>query len=160
MLDPLNHLIELSKCAAHTSLITLAQLTHAKQISSTLPNTKQELLLLLASFNLINAALKRKEFISPGPKAIIYYGMLKPRVSKLLEYLLEQGNQFTGVEFYIDTNKNCAYIEVDSLQFSFHNIKMTPALNTFVNSSNNLPKAWKRITLQRIAGELFEFSLK
>jgi hypothetical protein len=106
--------------------------------------------------NLINAALKRKEY-KVKENAIIYYGMLKPKVSRLLNYMLEIDNLNYNCDFYIDKNEHCAYVEIEGLQFSFHNINITENLQSFIDSTKNQPRPWKEVRLQKIAGELFDY---
>lgn len=140
------------------SHITVEQIKKAKKYIINLPNTSEELMHILVSLNLINAALKRKEFKSKEKDALIHYGLLKPKVSRLLDYICTE-TKFNDFEcqFYIDSKEQCAYIELLDLQFSFHNISITENLNEFILSEFNKPKVWRGIRLQKIAGELFDY---
>ena len=162
MLD-LNEIIELSKDDNHISEITTDKLIQVKVILLTTPNNNKELFNVLIAMNLINAALKRKEYKSSksDKDAIVYYGMLKPRVSRLFHNIIDNRHKF-DIDFYIDntTKDKCAYIEIEGLQFSFHNITIDETLKAFINSPLNNPKPWKGIRLQKIAGELFDYSTK
>lgn len=152
----LSHLIELSYDDTFKTLITLDQVIKAKEQINIIPQNNEELFQVVLSLNLINAALKMKEYKSKEKNAIIHYGMLKPKVSKLLNYMLEIDTLEFNCDFYIDAANHCAYIEIAKLQFSFHNITITNKIQTFIDSKKNQPKEWKGIRLQKIAGELFD----
>lgn len=62
------------------------------------------------------------------------------------------------MRFYIDFQENCAFIEIKTLQFSFHNITVDEKLKNFINSPKNKVQKWKGLRLQKIAGELFEYA--
>ncbi|MEC4116024.1 hypothetical protein VSP20_03480 [Myroides phaeus] len=155
----LNEIIELSKDDNHTSEITIEKLVQAKEILLTTPNNNKDLFNVLVSMNLINAALKRKEFKTKEKDALIHYGLLKPRVSRLFHQLIDKRQKFE-IDFYINQQEQCAYIEVEGLQFSFHNITIDESLKAFINSPLNKPKPWKGVRLQKIAGELFDYITK
>lgn len=143
----------------YISEITIDKLMKAKDIINLMPKNNKELLIVLASMNLINAALKRKEFKSKEKDALIHYGLLKPRVSRLFHNLIDNRQKFE-IDFYIDEHEKCAYIEIEGLQFSFHNIAIDESLREFINSPLNNPKPWKGVRLQKIAGELFDYITK
>ena len=155
----LERIIQLSSIENHISEITLDKVIQAKEIIGTEPTNNEELWNVLIAMNLINAALKRKEFKSKEEDAIIHYGLLKPRVSRLFHNLINNRQKF-NIDFYINQQEKCAYIEIERLQFSFHNIKIDESLKDFINSPLNNPKPWKGIRLQKIAGELFDYSTK
>lgn len=155
----LSAIIELSSIDDHISEITTDKLIEAKAILLTTPNNNKELFNVLIAMNLINAALKRKEFKSREKDALIHYGLLKPRVSRILHHLINKRQKFE-IDFYINQQEQCAYIEVEGLQFSFHNITIDESLKAFINSPLNKPKPWKGLRLQKIAGELFDYMTK
>ena len=154
MPSSLAELIEMSLIEEFRTTIKINQIIHSKEIISNNPTSTHQLFQILCAMNLINAALKKREF-----KKEVYYGMLKPKVSKLLKFILENNIIKFDIEFYIDQLDHCAYIEVYGLQFSFHNITIDEKLKEFINSSQNKPKIWKGIRLQNIAGELFDYSI-
>lgn len=155
MFSDLSKIIELTKLEEFKTTITYEQIIQAKDIINSSPKSTEDLLLILCSMNLINSAIKRKEY-----KEVIHYGILKPKVSKLLIYLLENNDPNLDVQFYINESQKCAYIENNGLQFSFHNITIYEKLKHFISSSLNKPADWKGIPLQKIAGELFEYAIK
>lgn len=155
MFNELLEIIELTKLDEFKTTITYEQIIQAKDIIKKTPKSSQHLFLILCSMNLINAAIKTKEF-----KDDIHYGMLKPKVSKLLISLLDIKKTQLDVEFYIDELKQCAYIEIYDLQFGFHNITIYEELKDFINSPLNKTKTWKAVPLQKIAGELFDYAIK
>jgi hypothetical protein len=157
MKNDLSVILELSYNDNFKSEITIDQILLAKKYINTLPKNTNELLMVILSMNLINAALKRNEYKSKEKDAIIYYGMLKPKVSRLLNYMLEIDYLKFDCQFYINTREHCAYIEVEGLQSSFHNISITENLQAFIDSEKNEPKPWKGVRLQKIAGELFDY---
>ncbi len=154
----LKKIIQLSSSDDHKSEITSDKLIQAKTILLTTPSNNKELIKVLVAMNLINAALKLKEFKSKkGDKdALIYYGFLKPRVSSLFHNLIVNRQNF-DIDFYINQQEKCAYIEIQGLQFSYHNITIDETLKLFINSPLNNPKPWKEVRLQKIAGELFDY---
>ncbi len=151
-------ILELASDDTHKSEITIEQIVKAKEYIRTIPKKSGEMLLILVSMNLINAALKMKEYKSKEKEALIHYGMLKPKVSRLLNYILEKDHLKLNDDFYINATEKCAFIEVSGLQFSFHNITITNNLQAFIDSDNNKPKPWKGVRLQKIAAELFEYT--
>lgn len=150
----LKQIIELLSNDQHITSITYDKVIEAKAVLLTTPNTNKELFKILVAMNLINAALKLDEY--KGENTLIYYGMLKPRVSRLVHQILDNKQKF-DIDFYID-NVNCLYIEIEGLQFSFHNIIIDKPLKEFINSTLNKPKPWKGVQLQKVAGELFDYT--
>lgn len=155
-MSELNQIIQLSYDDTHITEITIDKIVDAKVILLSTPKNNRELLKVLVAMNLINAALKRKEFRTKEKNALVYYGMLKPRVSGLFHNILENREEF-DIDFYIKPKDSCAYIEISGLQFSFHNITIDETLKVFVDSNLNNPKEWKGVRLQKIAAELFDY---
>jgi len=153
MTESLKNIIELSKQDHFKTNITYDIISQAKNDIKLSPKTTDELFQIICSMNLINAAIKIKEF-----KKIVYYGMIKPQISKLLIYLIESDNLKLETQFYIDSENRCLYIEVYDLQFSFHDIKIDEQLKKFIDSSANKVQAWRGIKLQKVAVELFIYA--
>lgn len=151
-------ILELASDNTYKSEITIEQIHKAMEYIRIVPKNPREMLLTLVSMNLINAALKMKEYKSKEKDAIIYYGMLKPKVSSLVNYILENDSLKLNDDFYINATDKCAFIEVNGLQFSFHNITITKNSQAFIDSDKNKPKPWKGVRLQKIAAELFEYT--
>ena len=153
-----NELAELLKLATQYefgTIITFENVTQAKDLINKEPESTDQLFLVVCAMNLINAGIKTKEF-----KEHIHYGMLKPRVSKLLLAILKDTERQFDIQFYINESQQCAYIEIYGLQFGFHNITIYEELKVFINSSENRPVEWKGIRLQKIANELFNYAVK
>lgn len=89
--------------------------------------TDYDLLYVVGAINLLNAAVKRREF-----KKVIFYGRFKVQVSRILNYLTTVNRGRFNAEFYINPEESCAYVEVGGLQFSFHNISITDRLRAFI----------------------------
>jgi hypothetical protein len=114
-----------------------------------------EYFIILSSINLLNAAIKRPEY-----NKVLEYATIKGKVTRLLYHLSNLKAEKIDLDFYVNKAEHCAYIEIFSLQFSFHNIAFNETLEEFVNSNRNKVKPWTEIRLQRIAGELFRLALK
>ncbi|WP_059125446.1 hypothetical protein [Chryseobacterium sp. JAH] len=155
----LKEIIKLSLDDDHITNITLENVKSAKVIIFETPQNNEDLVESVVAMNLINAALKRKEFISNEKDSLITYKMLKARMSRLFHNIIDNKQKF-NIDFYISKDDNCAFIEIDDLQFSFHNIIIDKPLKVFINSPLNNPKPWKGLRLQKIAGELFDYFSK
>ena len=153
MANALIDIIELSKIEDFKTNILTNQVLNAKKLINDNPKTTAHLFLILCAMNLLNAALKDKQFNQE-----VYYGMLKPKVSKLLNFILDENKLKFDIKFYINQQEHCAYIEVNTLQFSFHNIMIDKKLQNFINSPQNKVRKWKGVRLQKIAGELFDYA--
>lgn len=155
MCNELSEILKLAALDEFTTVITSENVIQAKDHLNRKPETTEDLFLIVCSMNLINAAIKTKKF-----KELINYGMLKPKVSKLLLGILEDKDNHFEVEFYINPSQQCAYIEICGLQFGFHNITIYEKLKDFINSVENKPVEWKGVRLQKIANELFDYAVK
>ena len=109
---------------------------------------------MLCSLNLLNSAIKSKEF-----KAVIHYGGIKNNVSRIVKLLInDTSNMIDGLWINNDEN-NCIYMESFGFQFSFHSIAINDnTILEFIESDKNISKEWKGIRLQLIAPELFQFA--
>ncbi|THD69262.1 hypothetical protein E7Z59_02720 [Robertkochia marina] len=116
--------------------------------------SKEEAFYFLCCINLLNAAIKRKVF-----KKEIYYGGIKKPLSLFLLQLIESEGQYVD-DFYLNPEEGpCLYIELNGLQFTFHNVNSKePVVKEFMESEGNQIKDWKGIRLQWVAGELFEIA--
>ena len=152
----LEEILKLADEDDYISNITIDKVIHSKKLLLLTPKSNNELMQVLVAMNLINAALKRKEFKSKDKDALIHYGMLKPKISRLFHHILDNPKLF-DISFYINAEEKCAYIEIESLQFSFHNIILDEQLKKFIKSKSNNPEPWKGIRLQKIAVELFDY---
>jgi hypothetical protein len=126
----------------------------AQEIMKINAYSKVEFFKILASLNLLNAAIKRPEF-----KKQVSYIEIKGNVSRVLNYLISLKINKYDIDFSINPIEKCAYIEIFNLQFSFHNIYINEKINTFIASERNNIKPWKEIRLQKIAGEIFNLAL-
>ena len=155
MRKELSEIVKLAALDEFNTVITFENVAQAKDHIKRKPESTEELFLIVCAMNLINAGIKTKEF-----KEHIHYGMLKPRVSKLLLDILESTDRQFEIQFYINASQQCAYLEIYGLQFGFHNITIYEKLKDFINSPENKPVEWKQIRLQKIASELFNYALK
>ncbi len=147
-------LIRLSADADFISEITTADVEAAAGYAKMKPRSRSEYFLLLASLNLLNAAVKRSEY-----KHFLHYGLIKGNVSRLVQYLAKHPLSRSSVKMHIDMQKHVAYLLIMGWQFSFHNIKISESVRKYAESADNSPQEWHGIRLQRIAGELFRWAL-
>ena len=151
----LSEILKLAALDEFNTVITFENVAQAKDYIKRKPESTEELFLIVCAMNLINAGIMTKKF-----KEHIHYGMLKPRVSKLLLAILDGTDKQFEIQFYINASQQCAYIEIYGLQFGFHNITIYDELKVFINSTENKPVEWKGIRLQKIANELFTYAVK
>lgn len=120
-------------------------------------NSKEEVFYLLSCLNLLNSAIKRREY-----KNTLNYKGIKTNVSRLIKILLIADNSNKLVEnFSINPDENnCAYIRSYGLQFTFHNISVDHNIRDFIRSNNNKIEKWEGFRLQKIANEIFEIAKK
>ncbi len=109
-----------------------------------------DLLLLLAALNLLNAAIKTKEY-----KKHLSYRVIKGHATRILCYLIRNNPRNLSARYWISLEENCAYIEVCNVQFSFHQIPKNETILNFCNSDQNVLCTWRGIRLQQIATPLF-----
>lgn len=156
--DKLTKIIEYLKDENFTSAIGEADIKEAKKYAVTEINqihSDRELFIVLASINLLNSAIKRKEY-----KRIIVYSEIKNRITRILNHLINRKTQSDSIKFFINPKEKCAYIEILGIQFSFHHISMYGLIPRFLESGKNNIEEWKGLRLQRIAGELFRYGLE
>ena len=154
MINKIEALKILSQDNSYVSEITETSVGEAKLLAKTKAYSKHDFFLILASLNLLNAAIKRADF----KKKIRYY-QIKMNVSRILNHLLQLENHNYDINFYINPLEKCAYVEIFNLQFSFHNILIDDRMKAFIDSEKNIIKPWQEIRLQRIAGELFNLAI-
>lgn len=122
----------------------------AKQYIQREVQNKKDVFVKLCSLNLLNAAIKDKEY-----KKELSYGYIKPCVSRLVNFLVSHSENRYVDELYYDAPNQCIYIRCYGIQFSFHNITVTKEIATFADSELNVPVKWDGIRLQPISEDLF-----
>ena len=127
-----------------------ALIDEAKQYIQRPIQDKRDAFLRLCSLNLLNAAIKKKEF-----KDSLSYGYIKPFVSRFVEYVITHTDNSYVDEMYYNSEQKCMYIRCYGVQFSFHNIIITESISAFVDSKSNIPVQWDGVRLQPIAQDLF-----
>lgn len=127
-----------------------ALINEAKQYIQREVESKNDVFIKLCSLNLLNAAIKDKEY-----KKELSYGYIKPRVSWLVNFLASHLENGYADELYYDAQGQCMYIRCYGIQFSFHNIIVTKEVSIFANSEKNNPVEWDGIRLQSISKDLF-----
>jgi hypothetical protein len=97
----LTNIIELSNIEDFTASFSINQVVVAKRLIYHTPKTTNHFFQILCAMNLINAALKDKQFNQE-----IYYGILKPNVSKLLNFILDENKLKFNIKFYINQQES------------------------------------------------------
>ncbi|MBU3676387.1 MAG: hypothetical protein FGM54_04295 [Chitinophagaceae bacterium] len=138
----------------YNSDINESKVIHAKKFIKINGHSTADFFLILASINLLNAAIKKTEF-----KKLIHYADIKGQASRILTFFSRSNYSKYNIEFYINQSEKCAYVEIYDLQFSFHHIRLNEHLMEYVDSERNNVKPWREIRLQKIAGELFDIAL-
>ena len=106
----------------------------------------------LSALNLLNSAIKDKRW-----KRQLSYGFIKGQASSLFEQWIEE--PVKGVKAYYDGKERAVFFDLAGVVFSYHNIRLSDSIRSFVKSAANKPIAWLGIRLQRIPVELFDLAL-
>lgn len=115
---------------------------------------RNDVFYLLASLNLLNSAIKNKAY-----KKQIHYGGIKNNVSRILHHLITCNHKSLVDDLWINPEEGpCAYIVVNSFQFTFHHIPVSPEIENFIKSDRNQIKPWEGVRLQLIASDLFGYA--
>ena len=109
-------------------------------------NTKG-LFYYLTAVNLLNAAIKRKEY-----KNKLRYSFIKGKVAVIVEYVIRRYTLY-NVNYYYSESESCIYRKVYDVVFSFHNIPTEILEYEDVGKQKKIE--WSGIRLQRIAQPLF-----
>lgn len=132
--------------------ITYEQACKAYQVSTILFNNirnKSDALYFFTAMNLMNAYVKKPyadEYLKKNYR-------FKTYVAKALEQVI---SNIHDISVYLD--KNIAYVSIDGLQFSFHNVRPTKALEEYIESPKNKKQEWTGIRLQPAAGMIFDWA--
>lgn len=101
----------------------------------------------LAAINLLNAAIKMKQY-----KKRLRYSFIKGKARVVTEYVIAK-NRFDGVFYHYNKPENCLYVKVLDVVFSFHYVDETPFI--LGPASQTAPVEWSGIRLQILAEEIF-----
>ena len=153
--DKITDLIQKSQNEDFKSFITDKDVAIAKELIKTNAYSTVEFFVIISSINLLNAAIKRPEY-----KNLLTYAYIKGHISRILNYLISLNFNKYQIDFSINPDEKCAYVEIYNLQFSFHNFNINEKVKGFIESDRNKIKSWKGIRLQRIAGELYNLSIE
>lgn len=134
-------------------MITIHDIEEAIQNAKTQIKTKNDSFLVLSSLNLLNASIKSDEY-----KNRIGYGFIKPAVSRLIQYCIQNNKHDLVDEICYDSLKKCAYIRCFSIQFSFHNINTNYMDQETVNIISTKETVWDGVRLQPVALELYRLA--
>ncbi|MDE6340558.1 MAG: hypothetical protein K2K97_12390 [Muribaculaceae bacterium] len=110
---------------------------------------KIDILTILCSLNLLNAAIKLDNF-----KNNLSYAQIKGAASKLVSVIDKLKDD--SIKYYYDTEEECLYFDIDNIIFSFHQVPKIPEI---LKASFMKPITWSGIRLHRIAQPMFEYIL-
>lgn len=148
-------ILSLALDARYVANISKQEVDDAREVITAKIDSEGGLLLVVSAINLLNAAIKKEQF-----KKELTYREIKGNISRLLSFLSRVPAKRFNASFWINPDEGCAYIEVSGFQFSFHNITMGVALKAFTSSDRNQIRQWCGIRLQRVAGDVFRYSVK
>lgn len=114
--------------------------------------TKPQLFLKLCSLNYLNALVKNKDY-----KAVLNYGMIKPRVVHMVFDLMKNNMAYLCEELCVKVDDDSIFIRCYGLQFSFHHVNSKVLSETYPQLSKP-DVEWDGIKLQQIAKPLYELS--
>jgi hypothetical protein len=118
--------------------------------------SQYDVLTLLSSLNLLNAAIKNKRY-----KHMLQYQTIKGHVARVIGYCITtKGKNFLDELFIKKEEGYCAYVRCLGLQFSFHNIGLNNTIRSFIDSPENVINSWDTIRLQPIAPAIFRKALE
>lgn len=140
------------------SIKAMINLEEIRKYTTITPKNENEMLVCLSALTLLNALVKIKEY-----KGIVTYGQFKPKVTKLINYVLAHPEIKLVDEIYIDTTNpeaNCLYVRCLGVQFSYHGIPINGILIDFINSMDNIYMVYDQIRKQPRALGVFKFAVK
>lgn len=114
--------------------------------------TKDDFFRVLSALNLLNAAIKDKRW-----KRQLSYGFIKGRASMLFDQWI--ANPVEGVAVYYSREERAVFFEVDGVVFSYHCIRLSEGIRSFIQSPKNRPIEWAGIRLQKIPVELLDLAM-
>lgn len=111
------------------------------------PKSLEDVMTLVASLNLLNAAVK-----TPLGNEVTTYHYIKGHVGLLFVWLLD--HPIEGVDIYHNKEENVTYFKVPGYQFSFHQV---PFMSFYKSKFVQLqPQKWDGLRLQPVAVEVFQ----
>lgn len=114
--------------------------------------TKEDFFKVLSALNLLNSAIKDRRW-----KGQLSYGFIKGRAAKLFDQWI--ANPVVGVSAFYNDKEGAVFFDVDGVVFSYHRIRFSERIRSFIHSASNRPIAWAGIRLQTIPVELFDLAL-
>ncbi len=110
-------------------------------------NDAKGLFYYMSAINLLNAAIKMKEY-----KKKLSYGFIKGKAVDIMEFIANRHN-IENVRYYFNATENCLYVTVFDVVFSFHQVAKTDFILNVAAKAE--PIVWPGIRLQWIAEELY-----
>lgn len=132
-----------------------SELMEALGIMKIQPQNEKDLFHYLTSMNLLNAWINNKR-VGKNTNKELFRDMysFKSYLSQTISFLLL--NNSYGAKIFIQ--HNFILIELNSFQFSFHNIPLNETLKNYMDSEKNEYIKWKGNKLQPISPLLFRYS--
>lgn len=156
--DPKKLLAEIANPSLEEYEVQKSDLMEALSIAKMIPTTKEDIFHYLAAMNVINAWLSRnrKNKATDPQLDKLFKDMyfFKTYVSNLITDLIINPKPFA--KLFVD--KELSLIEIDSFQFSFHNIPKNETIFQFQKSLENREIVWRKKRLQPIAPLLLKYA--
>lgn len=127
-------------------------ITEALAAAANACDNQEDYFKALSALNLLNSAIKDKRW-----KCQLSYGFIKGQASSLLEQWIKEPVE--GVKAFYDLRERAVFFDVAGVVFSYHNIRLSDTIRSFIKSAANKPIVWPGIRLQRIPVELFDLAL-
>ena len=127
-------------------------ITEALDVATENCDTQEGFFRVLSALNLLNSAIKDRRW-----KLKLSYGFIKGRAADLFDKWIKKTVE--GVLAYYDEREGAVFFEVYGVVFSYHNIRLSERIHSFIRSEANRPIAWQGIRLQRIPVELFDLAM-
>ena len=126
-------------------------ITEALGVATEECDTPEGFFRVLSALNLLNSAIKDRRW-----KRQLSYGFIKGRAADLFDKWIN--NPVERVRAYYDEKEGAVFFEDFGVVFSYHNIRLSEGIRSFIGSESNRPIAWQGIRLQRIPVELFDLA--
>jgi len=107
---------------------------------------------VLSTLNLLNAAIKDKRW-----KHNLSYVFINGRAAQIFEQWII--NPVCGVRAFYNKQEGVVFFELDGAVFSYHRIRFSERIRSFIRSEANKPIEWNGARSQKIPVELFNLAM-
>lgn len=134
-----------------TNIALLSALNNIKE----LPLSRNQMLLILSSANMISAAAKFSEYKRLLPQVSLK-GVIREFVSRCISNYDTVAPYIE--QFYIENDGEIVYIRSYGLQFSYKHVGADEVIYRYATSEKNVEIPWDGVRLQTIAYALYKFA--